>query len=160
MPKLNEIEHTADRAFRVRGKDLGELFVHAADALFRLQRQRAAKNSNRAREVEIEGFDRETLLVNWLNEILYLQEVHNETFTRAEILEISDKHLKGRLHGQKGRQPERLIKIKVTDVTAPFLVQQLQGQQTQQRTCGWDHARAGIIRLGNEAIESDLSQQR
>ena len=110
MPKLNEIEHTADRAFRVRGKDLRELFVHAADALFRLQRQRAAKNSNRAREVEIEGFDRETLLVNWLNEILYLQEVHNETFTRAEILEISDKHLKGRLHGQKGRQPERLIK--------------------------------------------------
>ena len=27
-------------------------------------------------------------------------------------------------------QPERLIKIKVTDVTAAFLVQQLQGQQT------------------------------
>src|SRR5262249_14283631 len=61
---------------------------------------------------------------------------------------------------EPSKQPERLIKIKVTDVTAPFLVQQLQGQQTQQRTRGWDHARAGIIRLGNEAIEADLSQQR
>src|SRR6266705_1507034 len=57
-------------------------------------------------------------------------------------------------------QPECLIKIKVTNVTAPFLVQQLQGQQTQQRTRGWDHARAGIISLSNESVESDLSQQR
>src|ERR1043166_7425421 len=57
---------------------------------------------------------------------------------------------------EPSKQPERLIKIKVTDVTASFLVQQLQGQQTQQCTRGWDHARARIIRLGYEAIESDL----
>src|SRR6266571_6544486 len=57
-------------------------------------------------------------------------------------------------------QPERLIKMKVTDMTAAFLVQQLQGQQTQQRTRGWDHARAGIISFGNEVVESDTSQKR
>ena len=108
--RIREIEHTADRAFRVRGRDLRELFVNAADALLRIQRQRASKTSDLTREVIIEGFDRETLLVNWLNEILFLQEVHNETFTRAEILAISHKHLKAQLHGQKGRQARRLIK--------------------------------------------------
>jgi len=45
-------------------------------------------------------------------------------------------------------------------VTAAFLVQQLQGEQTQQCTRGWNHARAGIIRLSNESVESDLRQQR
>ena len=61
---------------------------------------------------------------------------------------------------EPSKQPECLIKIKVTNVTAAFLVQQLQGQQTQQRPRGWDHARARIIRLGNESIEADLRQQR
>jgi SHS2 domain-containing protein len=110
MFKLTELEHTADRAFRVRGDDLRELFANAAGALFRLQRQRAGKTSGIIRQVEVEGFDRETLLVNWLNEILYSQEVHKETFARVEIQEISDKHLKARLYGQKGRRVQRLIK--------------------------------------------------
>lgn len=110
MPKLNELEHTADRAFRVRGKSLKELFANAADALFRLQRQRVETNFELTREVEVEGYDRETLLVNWLKEILYLKEAHNETFSRAEVIEISDQHLKAKLQGQKDRRVHRLIK--------------------------------------------------
>lgn len=119
MPKLNELEHTADRAFRVRGKSLKELFANAADALFRLQRQRVETNFELTREVEVEGYDRETLLVNWLREtllvnwlkeILYLKEAHNETFSRAEVIEISDQHLKAKLQGQKDRRVHRLIK--------------------------------------------------
>ena len=110
MPKLNELEHTADRAFRVRGKTLKELFANAADGLFRLQRQRGRTNVELTREVEVEGYDRETLLVNWLNEILYLQEAHNETLSRVEVIEISDQHLKAKLQGQKGRRAHRLIK--------------------------------------------------
>jgi SHS2 domain-containing protein len=110
MPQLNEVEHTADRAFRVAGKDLAELFTHAADALIRLGGRRKTKEVNVDREVQIRGFDRETLLVNWLNEILYLEEAHHETVTRVEVLEISDLHLKAKLYGRGGRQPKRLIK--------------------------------------------------
>ena len=61
---------------------------------------------------------------------------------------------------EPSEQPERLIKIKVTDVTAAFLVQQLQGEQPEQRTRGRDHTRAGIISLGNELVESDTRQKR
>ena len=69
---------------------------------------------------------------------------------------------KGRL-GQDiepSKQPEGLIEIKVADVTAAFLVQQLQGEQTQQSTGGGDHARAGIARLGHELVELELGQER
>ena len=50
--------------------------------------------------------------------------------------------------------------MKVTDVTAAFLVQQLQGQQTQQRTRSLAHARTRILSAGNEVVESDPSQKR
>jgi len=62
------------------------------------------------RDVEVDGFDRETLLVNWLNELLYLQEMNNETYANLEIQEISDTHLTARLHGQSGQPNRRLIK--------------------------------------------------
>ena len=112
MPQLKEIEHTADRAFLVRGKDLNELFTQAVQALLQFEgRKPYGKGSlSREAEVEVEGFDRETLLVNWLNEILYLQEAREETYTGAEILEISDQHLKARLKGQPGDRRMRLIK--------------------------------------------------
>jgi SHS2 domain-containing protein len=34
---FQEIEHTADRAFTAHGRDMGELFAHAAQAMFELQ---------------------------------------------------------------------------------------------------------------------------
>jgi hypothetical protein len=43
---------------------------------------------------------------------------------------------------------------------AAFLGQQLQGEQTEQRTGGRDHTRAGILRLGHKVVESDTRQKR
>jgi SHS2 domain-containing protein len=111
MPQgFQEIEHTADRAFRVRGVDLKELFVNAARAMFAMQGGRGRGRATVMREVSVEGVDRETLLVNWLNELLYLQEVHKESYGRFEILEISDTRLGARVHGRPGSNREKLIK--------------------------------------------------
>jgi len=48
--------------------------------------------------------------VNWLNELLYLQETQQETYSRFEILEISDTHLRARVHGRPHRPEGKLIK--------------------------------------------------
>ena len=48
---------------------------------------------------------------------------------------------------QAGEQAERLVEVEVADVTAAFLVEQLQRQQAEQRGCGGDHARARIAGL-------------
>ena len=97
MSSYNEIEHTADRAFQVRGRNLAELFTNAALALIAVQDAVGEQASASAREVEVTGVDRETLLVNWLNEILYLQEKHRETYSRFEVLSISEQQLRARL---------------------------------------------------------------
>ena len=135
MAGFQETEHTADWAFSVQGRDLRELFVQAAQAMFQLQGQPSNAQSNaqlsHVRDVQVDGFDRETLLVNWLNELLYLQEMNNETYANLEIREISDTHLTARLHGQSGQPNRRLIKA----VT-------FHGLKVEQNDGGW---RATVI---------------
>jgi SHS2 domain-containing protein len=99
MRSYTEIDHTADRAFHVRGRDLAELFTNAALALAAVQAATGDKASITAREIEVTGIDREALFVNWLNEILYFQEKYRETYSRFEVLSISEQQLRARLHG-------------------------------------------------------------
>jgi len=62
----------------------------------------------------------------------------------------------GRLreHVAPSAQPERLIQMQGTEVTAACLIQPLPGAPTQQRTRGGDPTRAGISRLGHTVVKS------
>ena len=108
--RFREVEHTADRAFTVRGRDLAELFAHAAGALGVIQGRTPATGETVSRQVEVSGVDRETLLVNWLNEILYLQDVHKESYSRFQVAAISDTSLRATLHGGPDASSRRTIK--------------------------------------------------
>jgi len=110
MRQFQEIEHTADWAFRVRGRDLAQLFANAARGVFELQEGTGKDETGTAREVAVSGKDRETLLVNWLNELLYLQETQQEIYGQFEILEILDTHLRARVHGRPHRPEGKVIK--------------------------------------------------
>ena len=62
---FEEIEHTADRAFRVQGRNFAELLENAARAMSSLDRLGPGATPSVIRAIEAEGIDRETLLVNW-----------------------------------------------------------------------------------------------
>jgi len=125
--RFREVEHTADRAFTVRGHDLAELFTIAARALGTIQIQPAATRETVSRQVEVSGVDRETLLVNWLNEILYLQDVHKESYSRFEVATISDTFLRASLHGE----PDASIRRTIKAVT-------FHGLKVEQLPDGWE----------------------
>ena len=108
--RFREVEHTADRAFTVRGRDLAELFERAAYALCAIQGQAPATGETVRREIELSGIDRETLLVNWLNELLYLQEVHKESYSRFQVKTISDTSLRASVHGSPDASSRRIVK--------------------------------------------------
>ena len=110
MQRFEEVEHTADWAFRAHGRDLAQLFANAAHGMFELQGGAAEGKTSVAREIAVSGVDRETLLVNWLNELLYLQETQHESYSRFEILEISDTHLRACVHGWQHWPQGRTIK--------------------------------------------------
>ncbi len=126
MDEFEEIDHVADRAFRIRGRDLAELFANAAVALTAVQTAIGDQSRRTEREIQVTGTDRETLLVNWLNEILYLQEKYRETYARFEVVSISEQQLRARLYGFPLITAHTLIKA----VT-------FHGLEIQQTEQGW-----------------------
>lgn len=109
---FREVEHTADLAVEVWGKDFPSLLVHAAEAMFALQGLPRAVEPTVRRRVELSAPDRESLLVDWLNELLYLSESHDELYTAFELAEVSGPGaaLRARAFGQKGHPTKRKIK--------------------------------------------------
>jgi SHS2 domain-containing protein len=55
------------------------------------------------REISLEGWDQETLLVDWLNELLYLTETEDLLFVDYEIESLTPTGLLARAGGIPGR---------------------------------------------------------
>ena len=107
-----EIEHTADLALRVHGRDLPSLFVHAAQGMFHLMRYppNAEGSVRLTRAVALEALDLETLLVDWLDELLYLSERNAACLERFEITSLDTSSVRAIAQGASPRYPTRSIK--------------------------------------------------
>jgi SHS2 domain-containing protein len=110
MKRFEEIPHTADWSFRAFGRDERELFANAAHAIFALEGAVASDANEIAREVNVTGIDRESLFVNWLSELLWLQESHRETYTRFEIETLTHTELCAHVFGRPYRSLDKIIK--------------------------------------------------
>ncbi len=114
MKRFEEIPHTADWSFRAFGRDLREVFENAAFAMFAMEGATAPEAANQSsvieRTVQVSGIDYESLLVNWLSELLYLQESNHETYHRFDIQELSPTILKAEIYGTPGVQIDKLVK--------------------------------------------------
>ncbi len=65
------LEHPADIGFRVRAGSLSELFAECARALLFIILDPSNIELKESMPLSAEGSDYESLLVNWLNEVLY-----------------------------------------------------------------------------------------
>ena len=99
------MEHTADWAIEVWGENLIALFEHAAVALFEMQGADLTAEPTVTVGASCQGMDLETLLVAWLNELLYLSEMNDALFTRFEVSIAGDMEptLTASVHGVPGR---------------------------------------------------------
>jgi SHS2 domain-containing protein len=105
MKFYRELDHIADWAIEVWGQDLAALFEHAAVALFEMQGADLTIEPTVAARVSCQGMDLETLLVAWLNELLYLSEINDALFTRFDVAIEGDLEptLTARVRGVPGR---------------------------------------------------------
>ena len=107
---VTELEHTADLRLRIRGRNLPELLQRAATGMFDLMRTAEEGTEGcGTRTVHLQAADRETLLVDWLNELLYLAAKHHERYTELSIA-ADDSSLTATLRGCAGWRPQREIK--------------------------------------------------
>jgi len=99
MRSFEILEHAADLKIKVWGKDLPELFKNAAFAMFAAATGKQLKIENlklKIKKLEVSGTDYESLLVNFLNELLYLSDVNNRGYQVLD-LEIRNLALKAKL---------------------------------------------------------------
>ncbi len=90
QPAFEEIEHTADWALRVRGQNLTDLFRNAAFGMLSLLGIEPVPGYSESRFFELTAEDTETLLVSWLEELLYPLEVENAAVVDFQV-EVLDK---------------------------------------------------------------------
>ena len=111
LPPFEELDHTADLALCARGITLAELFIHAAQGMFALMRcQPDEKARAVAHHVALESLDAEALLVDWLNELLYLAEREQGCYDTFTLARLEPTRLEATLHGQSHCPPQKGIK--------------------------------------------------
>lgn len=111
MKRFEEIPHTADWSYRAFGHDRRELFENAAHALFELEGAAPMAGAvETRRNVSVDGIDYESLLVNWLNELLFLQEQRREVYERLEISRLSPTELAAQVFGKPRGSMDKIIK--------------------------------------------------
>ena len=96
---FEEVEHTADWAYRVWAESLPELFIEAVKGLYSLAGVELAPQPRTELEISLRGIDRESLLIAWLNEILHYHDSEGLGFDRFEILELDKTNLRARIAG-------------------------------------------------------------
>jgi len=99
LTAFETFEHTADIGLVVRGHTLEELFANAADALVDLMVDPSALREDVRMTATVSAADRAALLVRWLNELLYLLDVHRFLPRRCRITELGDTTLAAELFG-------------------------------------------------------------
>ena len=97
--RYEEVEHTADRALLVRGLDLPDLFVGAARGMYSLMGDVDGLVATTWREIRLEASDLESLLVDWLNELLFLSEMEGLHFVDSQVELLDDVRLVARAGG-------------------------------------------------------------
>jgi len=96
--EIEELGHTAEVGLRVRADTPEALFACAARAMFDLLG--ATPGPERRRQtIQVEALDPESLLVDWLSEILYLYEARGEVYDRFEIRHWSPTRLEALVEG-------------------------------------------------------------
>jgi SHS2 domain-containing protein len=110
LNNFEEIEHTADWAYRVKGYNLADLFIQAAHGLYALVGMELASEVTVTRTIKLEGIDRESLLVAWLNELLYLHESEGLGFVEIEIQHLDETSLQATVRGASTQQWLKEIK--------------------------------------------------
>jgi len=98
---LDEIR--SDVMFEAYGKSLKELFQNAAEALSSVICKVGKVSPKEAVDVEVKADDLDHLMINWLQEIIAAVDTEQKFFSKFEVDDATDNHLKARIYGESIR---------------------------------------------------------
>jgi SHS2 domain-containing protein len=101
MKKYEILEHKADLKIRAFGKTKEELFLNMLLGMADSQKPEIRSKEKIKRQIKIKSLDLLTLLVDFLNEVLYLSQVNEEIYLDFKFKRFNDNELEGEIIGQK-----------------------------------------------------------
>jgi SHS2 domain-containing protein len=101
MKKFEILEHRTDLKIKALGKTKEELFLNILLGMTEFQKPEVEKGKEVKREIKIESVDFPALLVDFLNEVLYLDQTQKEAYFGLNFKKLGEKTLEVELIGQK-----------------------------------------------------------
>ncbi len=115
------LNHTADVGIIAYGADMKQAFANMAKGLFSLIADLDSVEEVLHRDAELTAADEESLLVEWLNELIYLFDTEGIIFKRFDIIQLDNTRLKARGYGEKVDKSRHKIKMGVKAATYHML---------------------------------------
>ena len=94
-------DHTADIGIRAEADTLAELFVRMAQGLVELIAEDSALRSDQSRPIHLTAPDAESLLLAWLQELLFWFSTERFLPVQYHLEEVTPTSLRGELRGER-----------------------------------------------------------
>ena len=111
------LEHTADIGFRARGATIEELFAESARALVSIAVELEDIKLLESWSVETQGDNRESLLINFLNDVLWLLDGKRLVMARFDIAGVTETSVCALAWGEPRNAGRHRSKVIVKAVT-------------------------------------------
>ena len=111
------IDHTADVGIRAFGKNLAELFQHAAVGMFELMADLRTVEPVDAKTITLAAETLEDLYLLWHQELLFCSSVEGVIYKEFLLGAVTEKHLEAHIRGEKINFEKHALKKEVKAVT-------------------------------------------
>lgn len=115
MKKYEFIEHTADIGLKAYGKNLSEAFENAAIGMFDIISDTTEIDKIGEYKIELEAESIEQLLVDWLSELLYIQETENVLLSGFNV-KLDKNRLRAKVYGEKLNKKKHPIRSEIKEI--------------------------------------------
>jgi SHS2 domain-containing protein len=115
------IDHTADIGIVAYGNTIPQLFGNAALGMFSLILETGTIGESKQYKIKLSSPDRESLLVGWLNELLFLFDTKHLVFKRFKFDLLSETDLNATCNGAEVNLHKQIIQREIKAATYHML---------------------------------------
>jgi SHS2 domain-containing protein len=117
MRRFRFLNHTGDLAVEIYGQSLKDLYENAGQALFAVLTDPSKVEARVETAIALSYDNLETLLVDWLGELLYLHDAKELLFGRFEVESIENGCFEAKAWGESFQVGRHVIRTGVKAVT-------------------------------------------
>ena len=131
MIKFEFLEHTADIKFRVKGKSLKAVFENCVLAVSHVLSRGRKIKSVKKKEFTVSGKNNESLLCNFIDELIYLLDAKNFVVSKSNVKILNGK-LKAIVYGDDSSHYGDLDSIKAATYAEMYIREVKKGKWEAQ----------------------------